>query len=194
MGIIPLTHKHAKSYLIGDGQGWLLFDALWPDSFAAVSAQLKENGLRVRDIRYLVVSHFHMDHAGLAQVMKNGGATLLLHECQSGGIRELNDFFVRKPDRDYTPILEGGNRVVTSRESRALLAGIGLVGEIIPTPGHSTDSVSLVLDGDCAFIGDLPTPDIAEAYGSVEMDESWRRIRACRVRTIYPAHALVQEL
>lgn len=44
--------------------------------------------------------------------------------------------------------------MINCADSRAFLAGIGIDGEIISTPSHSPDSVSLVLDdGDC-FVGD----------------------------------------
>ncbi len=42
--------------------------------------------------------------------------------------------------------------------SRAFLARIGILGEIISTPGHSDDSVTLILDQGVAFTGDLTPP------------------------------------
>ena len=52
-----------------------------------------------------------------------------------------------------------GNVTITFAESRALLEQIGIRGEIVPTPGHSADSVSLLLDDGSAFTGDLtPLP------------------------------------
>lgn len=51
---------------------------------------------------------------------------------------------------------------------------MGISGEIVPTPGHSDDSISVVLDDGSAFTGDLPplyytTPDSRE-----QVAVSWR--------------------
>lgn len=98
MDILTLRHKHAAAYLIGAGRGWVMYDAGWPDSFPAFRTTLKEKGIRFEDIRYLVISHFHMDHAGAAETLKEHGIALLFHEAQAEGPQELNRFFLRKPD------------------------------------------------------------------------------------------------
>lgn len=54
--------------------------------------------------------------------------------------------------------------VVSSVESRIFLENEGISGEIIQTPGHSDDSISLVIDECCAFTGDLPGLLLMEAY------------------------------
>jgi glyoxylase-like metal-dependent hydrolase (beta-lactamase superfamily II) len=61
-----------------------------------------------------------------------------------------------KPADHFTAITPRNTIVVSSAESRQLLHTLGVTGEILPTPGHSADSVSLVVDGCCAFTGDLP--------------------------------------
>jgi hypothetical protein len=54
--------------------------------------------------------------------------------------------------------------VIRCCESRAFLAGIGTAGEIVSTPSHSRDGVSLVLDdGDC-LVGDLEPKEYLSAY------------------------------
>jgi glyoxylase-like metal-dependent hydrolase (beta-lactamase superfamily II) len=75
-----------------------------------------------------------------------------------------------------------------------LLAQIGIAGEIVPTPGHSEDSVSLVLDEGAAFTGDLTPlgrigPEDAEVVAA-----SWRLLRAYGVTRIYPGHGPVYPL
>jgi glyoxylase-like metal-dependent hydrolase (beta-lactamase superfamily II) len=75
--------------------------------------------------------------------------------------------------------------------------GIPLNGDVISTPGHTVDSVSIVFDdGDClagdaaahmlAFAGTkycvIFICDMAEYYAS------WRRLIAADAKTIYPAH------
>jgi glyoxylase-like metal-dependent hydrolase (beta-lactamase superfamily II) len=85
----------------------------------------------------------------------------------------------------YLEIQPIGNVLLKFEASREFLANLGLDGEIIATPGHSDDSVTLLLDEGFAFTGDLPprhlaTDDITKA--------SWDRIYQHKVTRIFPAH------
>ena len=102
----------------------------------------------------LLVTQFHPDHAGLAQELRNAGARLVLMETQLSGAGELKK--IMKPDGGYVEIVVAGAPVLSFAASRGVLAGIGIAGEILATPGHSPDSVSRVLDDGTAFTGDLP--------------------------------------
>src|SRR5260370_1294944 len=66
-----------------------------------------------------------------------------------------------KPAVRFVDITLHDNVTASFAESRALLARLGIGGEIVPTPGHSDDSVSLVLDDGSAFTGDLTPPGLA---------------------------------
>jgi glyoxylase-like metal-dependent hydrolase (beta-lactamase superfamily II) len=61
-------------------------------------------------------------------------------------------------------------------------------GEIVPTPGHSEDSVTLVLDDGAAFTGDLTAPILTPQDPADLSDQSWQRLRAAGARTSYPGH------
>jgi endoribonuclease LACTB2 len=75
-------------------------------------------------------------------------------------------------------------------DSRGFLLHLGIEGEIIHTPGHTDGSISLILDEEIAFTGDLPGPTWGEdPMHQVEM--SWQRIRALNAKTIYPGHGLM---
>jgi ribonuclease/clavin/mitogillin len=65
------------------------------------------------------------------------------------------------------------------------LAGPGLEGKIIATPGHSDDHVTLILDDGSDFSGDLPprhlaVDDVTRASGD--------QICQHKVTRIFPAH------
>jgi glyoxylase-like metal-dependent hydrolase (beta-lactamase superfamily II) len=73
----------------------------------------------------------------------------------------------------------------------------GIPGRIIPTPGHTPGSVSVLLDSGEAFVGDLAmnklplrrTPGLPIfAEDKATVITSWRLLLAEGVRTIYPAH------
>lgn len=65
---------------------------------------------------------------------------------------------------------------------------MGIDGEIIQTPGHSEDSISIIIDECCAFTGDLPGLSIMEAYNDETIKGSWKLILDYDVKKIYPAH------
>jgi len=190
MTIIPLTHKHAHAYIIDDDDTKIMFDAGWPSSFPVFKNIMRENGIVPGEIKYLVVSYFHPDHAGIVQIMKDHGTTLLLHECQKEAATQINSFFIKHPDEAYCSLVSGGNHVITTDESQTLLREIRFCGEIIPTPGHSADSVSLVMDRDCAFTGDLPPLETASMWDGSAVSKSWRDILSHGIKTVYPAHGL----
>jgi glyoxylase-like metal-dependent hydrolase (beta-lactamase superfamily II) len=60
---------------------------------------------------------------------------------------------------------------------------------LIDTPGHSADSISLVLDSGMAFTGDLVPPSLVAEEAQAVTAQSWARLRAHGAQTIYPAHA-----
>src|SRR5438105_4364888 len=99
-----------------------------------------------------------------------------------------------KKGEPYTDITSAGNVIVPCAESRAFLATIGLAGEIVPTPGHSDDSVSLVLDTGAAFTGDLTAPGLASEESGEAVAESWAKIRALGATTVYAGHGPVRPI
>ncbi|WP_074042179.1 MBL fold metallo-hydrolase [Desnuesiella massiliensis] len=188
MKILNLTCKLTNCYLIESNSGWIMIDTDWPDTLNQFLCLLKENDIQIPDIKYLVVTHFHPDHAGIAQDLKNLGVNLVLHENQVSFVEKLNNFFKKNPKFNYKDIAREDNIVISSAESRKFLKNVGIDGEIIQTPGHTDDSISLVIDGCCAFTGDLPEFALMEAYNDEIIKESWKLIQDYNVTKIYPAH------
>jgi glyoxylase-like metal-dependent hydrolase (beta-lactamase superfamily II) len=188
MKIINLTYKLTNCYLIHSNCGFVMIDAGWANTLPELFRLLKENDVKVDDIKYLIVTHFHPDHAGLVQDLKEFGTKLILHENQVSFVEKLNKFFKKSPKSNFKNIVSGDNIVVSSDKSRAFLKKIGIDGEIIETPGHTDDSISLIIDKCCAFTGDLPNISLVEAYDDEVLKESWRLIQEYNVKNIYPAH------
>ena len=74
-------------------------------------------------------------------------------------------------------------------DGRETLKAIGIRGELVETPGHSPDSVSLALDAGLAFVGDLHLPDQVDAGSYDAVAGSWRKLIDLNVHTVYPGHA-----
>jgi ribonuclease/clavin/mitogillin len=78
-----------------------------------------------------------------------------------------------------------GNVTIPIAESRAFLRRIGIEGEIMHTPGHSDDSVSLLLDDGSVFTGDLTHPMMIGEEGVAVVRASWRLLIDRGARHVY---------
>src|SRR5512142_1401311 len=145
MNIVNVGYDSTNYYLLDPKGGKLLIDCGWPGTLPKLVAQLRRKGISISEIKYLLVTHFHPDHAGIAQELKNLGIRLVLLESQIDFTAPFADSFKRK-DLPYIEINQDDNFLLKFADSRKFLASLGIEGEIIPTPGHSDDSVTLILD------------------------------------------------
>ena len=99
-----------------------------------------------------------------------------------------------KPGNHYLEISLNDNIILKVSESRNYLKSIGINGEIIEIPGHSEDSVSLILDEGSAFTGDLRPPMAVTEEARSQAENSWAEIRSFDVKTVYPGHGPVQQI
>jgi glyoxylase-like metal-dependent hydrolase (beta-lactamase superfamily II) len=170
----------------------LLVDLGWPGTMGTLRANLERMGVPLSEIRYGLATHYHMDHAGLGEELKRAGVKLLVVDVQVGAIGLMKRFM--KPTDKYVEISTAGNTVIAADQSRDLLAGIGIAGEIVHTPGHSDDSVSLLLDDGSVFVGDLTPPGLATDQEAPVVAASWRRLRDLGASRVYPGHGRIHWL
>jgi ribonuclease/clavin/mitogillin len=186
VNIVNVGYDSTNYYVIGGGKDRLLVDVGWPGTMGKLLAMLKRKGIAVEEIRYLLATHYHPDHAGLVQDVKIKGVRLMVMEGQREFIPVLKQWM--KPEMNYLDIDIRDNTEVTLAESRVFLAKLGIAGEIIATPGHSDDSVTLVLDSGDAFTGDLQGVTRADEKDLATVTQSWERIRAMGTKLIHPGH------
>lgn len=155
-----------------------------------MKANLKKMGLPLREIRYALATHYHIDHAGLAEELKREGVPLLVLDVQAAAIPIMKTW--TKPADHYVEITGEGNVTISFKQSRQLLSQIGIPGEILHTPGHSDHCVSLLLDDGSAFTGDLP-PEAYAFDNSIAL-ASWELLRARGATRVYPAHGPIRAI
>ncbi|MEE3324520.1 MAG: hypothetical protein VZR33_04220 [Methanosphaera sp.] len=61
---------------------------------------------------------------------------------------------------------------------------LGIDGEIIYTPGHSEDSISLVLDQGFAIVGDLYDLNSAALFSDKKINDSWKKILSHNIKNL----------
>lgn len=174
--VVNVGYRSTNYWVISAGTSRLLVDIGWPGTLGIMKANLKRMGIPLREIRYALATHYHIDHAGLAEEMKREGIPLLVLDVQVDAIPVMKTWI--KPGDSYVDITADGNVIIPVERSRQPLSQIGITEEILHTPGHSDHCVSLLLDDGSAFTGDLP-PEI-HAFDNFVALASWKRLREHR--------------
>ena len=105
-------------------------------------------------------------------------------------MHDADYIFAREQCRAFVPIDESQAEVISCAESRAFLHGLGIAGEIVATPSHSPDSISVVLDDGTCIVGDLEPPEYLAAYGQNDaLAADWAHLLGHSPRRIIFAHA-----
>jgi len=186
MNLVNVGYKSVNCYALEAGAGYLLIDVGMPGTYGEFVSVLKRKSVPLERIRFLVVTHFHPDHCGIAQEVKNAGVTLLLGDIQERRLAEANRTLAKFPG--YLEITDVGNAIVATDDRAAWKATTGIDGVMLHTPGHSDDSVTAVIDGVGAFVGDLRPSEAYIGQAVALAAESWQKIRAEGAWKAFPAH------
>lgn len=191
MEIFNVGGPSINSYLLVSDSHRLLFDAGYPGSLHDMGREMRKTGFGVRDIEFVMVSHFHIDHAGALQEIKDAGAKFILFNVQRNYIEPMERMAERK--WNYVALQMEDNVELQITDARKFLASIHISGTVLSTPGHTDDSISLLLDGGEAFTGDL-YPESSLPDDAVEMKNSWNLLRQSGARMVFPAHGSYYQL
>lgn len=160
--------RYVNSYLLEGDDGYLLIDCGWdtPDVLAALESGLGEVGVRVGDVRRLVVTHFHSDHYGLAgTLVRLAQLRLLMHRLDWLHVRtHMVDFaamahnssawFQRhgmaplSPSEEERRVIESVRRYTVTPpdvelEDEYAIPVAGEALQVMWTPGHTEGHVCL---------------------------------------------------
>lgn len=93
---------------------------------------------QLKEFKLIVLTHSHDDHIeSLNSIVNAWGVNVLVHKSEAKRIAELI----------------GENRVIEFEDSFSLKS-YGINGVVIHTPGHSSGSVSIILNNEIALVGD----------------------------------------
>ncbi len=188
VSIVNVGYRSTNYWVISAGASRFLVDVGWPGSLGTMKANLKKFDIPLREIRYALATHYHIDHAGLAEEIKREGVPLLVIDLQANAIPFMKTW--TKPEDKYVEITSSGNVMISCAQSRELLRKIGIPGEIVHTPGHTDHCVSLLLDHGAVFTGDLPPP--AGAFDNPVALASWKFLGEHGATRVYPAHGPIR--
>jgi glyoxylase-like metal-dependent hydrolase (beta-lactamase superfamily II) len=190
--VVNVGYWSTNYWVVSAGTSRLLVDLGWPGTMGRMRAGLSRMDVPIGEMRYGLATHYHIDHAGLGQDLKQAGVLLLVLEVQEAAIPLMKRW--TKPQDQYVEITLHDNVSISCAESRSLLGRIGIPGEVVHTPGHSDDSVSLLLNDGSAFTGDLTPLEFISYEDPDVVAASWQLLRDRGATSIHPGHGPVRHI
>lgn len=208
-----------QCYLLKCAGGYLLIDTYYPGYYAQFEKKLAKMGMVTSDIKYLLLTHHHDDHAGFAaELVRSIGCRVIAHRNAISALKQGKSEETIKPvnrriqivmtfymlfymlfhkEFKFPPLPLTEEDILIEGDDDTILKGIGIDGVILHTPGHTRDSVSVLLSDGSAFVGDAAMnflrwtgvghrPIFIEDIDTVY--ESWRKLQERGARVIYPSH------
>jgi glyoxylase-like metal-dependent hydrolase (beta-lactamase superfamily II) len=193
------------AYLVTGPAGAVLVETGPGSTLDQLVAGLAALGYAPSDVRHVLVTHIHLDHAGAAGWWASQGATIYVHPVgaphlidPSKLIDSATRIYGAQMDRLWGRIHPAPAENVVALRNRAQLPLAGLIFEAIETVGHASHHYTYRV-GDVAFTGDaagvhLPGSDFLSLPAPPpEFDrEKWREtinlLRQEQFATLYPTH------
>ena len=190
MELAPIDLRHLGAarvigcYLLQTEDGPALHDCGPATAVEELKGGLAERGLALREVRHLLLSHIHLDHAGAAGVLVREHPGLQVHVSPVGAPHLVDparlEASARRLYGDELDRLWG--ELAPVPEANVHLVGPEVVGlECFPSPGHASHHVCY-LDGDgTLYAGDAagvriqPSPSVLPPTPPPDVDlEAWQ--------------------
>jgi glyoxylase-like metal-dependent hydrolase (beta-lactamase superfamily II) len=144
-------------YLLETEDGPALLDCGPTSCIDHLKAGLRERGLGLSDVRHLLLSHIHLDHAGAAGVLVREHPGLQVHVSEVGAPHLIDpsklDASARRLYGDAFDELWGELAPIPSENIHVV--GRSVVGlDCFPTPGHAWHHVSYLDADGTLYAGD----------------------------------------
>ena len=188
--ITRIKYGNTNTFLIRGTKGSLLVDTDYAGTLPAFYKAIKELGIKVSDISYVLATHYHPDHIGLVSELSDQGVKLVVMESQTDFIHYSDPIFAREPHLNYRPIDERNALILKFDEAPSFLDSLGINGNIGRTLSHSEDSIYISLSDGTFILGDLEPLEYLEAYKDNQLLKTdWDNILKQDPKLLLYAHA-----
>jgi glyoxylase-like metal-dependent hydrolase (beta-lactamase superfamily II) len=189
LGPIDLRHlgtgRVIGCYLLETDDGPALHDCGPSTGVPALEQGLADRGLRLTDVRHLLLSHIHLDHAGAAGVLVRKHPGLQVHVSEIGAPHLIDPSRLeRSARRLYGETFDDlWGELAPVPEANVHVVGANTLGlETFPSPGHASHHVCYLSTdrtlyaGDAAGVRIQPERYVAPPTPPPEFDlDAWNR-------------------
>jgi glyoxylase-like metal-dependent hydrolase (beta-lactamase superfamily II) len=151
------TPRVIGSYVVETDDGVALFDCGPATTIPHLKAGLAERGLDLTDVRHLLLSHIHLDHAGGAGTLVRQNPWLQVHVSEVGAPHVVDPSRLEASARRLygTAFDELWGELAPVPEENVHVAEDEVVGlSCFPTPGHAWHHVSYLHEDGTLYAGD----------------------------------------
>ncbi|MEW5719935.1 MAG: MBL fold metallo-hydrolase, partial [Chloroflexota bacterium] len=166
MKIHTLFSGVANTFIVEDARGVVVVDAGMPRQASRIVNAIRARGRAPQDVRLILITHGHIDHAGSAVALKKlTGAPIAIHR---GDAR-----LVATPSLKIPPGRSAATQALGALmrafgwavpldtfvpdvwlDDGQSLREFGLDARVAHTPGHTAGSISVLCDDGALFVGD----------------------------------------
>ena len=205
---IPLGFDNV--YVVKD-KGVIMIDSGDPKKGKAFLKGLEKTAITPDEIQLIILTHGHWDHIGsAAEIKKLTSAKVVLHQNEKHwleeslkpmppGVTTWGKISTKLFSWTIVPLvhIEPTKIDIVLQDETFSLVEYGISGKIVYTPGHSSGSVSVLLDSGEAFVGDIAmnkfplrfSPGMPIYAENLPMlFDSWQTLLDEGVKTVFPAH------
>lgn len=188
--VTKIKYGNTNTFFIKGSKANILIDTDYAGTLYAFYKALKEAGLKVSDITYLLATHYHPDHIGLVSELMDQGIKLLILESQLPYVHYSDPIFAKEPYLNYKAIDESKAEILRFSDASAFLSSIGIDGDILPATSHSEDSIIVTLGNGTVIAGDLEPFEYLEAYeDNKALKADWDKVLKSNPKRVLYAHA-----
>ena len=200
-----LKNGYANCYVLEE-DGLVVVDCGFKWKSSMLKKEFASRNLNPGDVRLIIITHGHYDHFGgihsFLELCDN--PPVLCHKNAASALESGKGYNVT-PRNSTGRIIVFLSRFITQKASPCKpdrlisyetdLGEYGITGRIIPTPGHSSCSVSVLLSDGRAILGDTIMPDRKGKAGApyflentAELDESYGKLLHLITDSCYSGH------
>ena len=198
MRIHTLFTGIANTHIVENSRGVIVVDAGMPRQVRRIANKIRALGHSPKDVRLILLTHGHIDHAGSAVALKRlTGAPIAMHRADARltATRDLKIPPGRSGVVDAAgSVLRAFGWVVPLEaftpdvwlDDGMSLRDFGFDARVVHTPGHTAGSVSVSFDDGTVFVGDALLNLLHVSFPLWWEDPAAARESACRLKSVRP--------
>jgi glyoxylase-like metal-dependent hydrolase (beta-lactamase superfamily II) len=203
--IIQVLGGRSNVFLLTNGQSNVLIDT--SPAFMWTLLQKRLDEIHIEKIHLLVLTHSHFDHAAnSARIREKYKPQVIIHQSEAEylatgdnivptGTNSFTRFLVRISEKKFRSVaLYQPCKFDIAADDFYDLSEYGFRAYLMHTPGHTTGSVSLIVDNEIALVGDTMFGIFAGnifppfACDVKQLINSWGKLLQTNCRLFIPSH------